>query len=583
MDSTWKWKIWGIIGSIVLGIYALVPTVLQFPQERELLELKQQPVPWYFDLFPEKGLNLGLDLRGGIYIEMDVMVEDGLATKIDLLAQDLLRDLKRRDIIPTTWSQSKDHDHLELVFKNEGDVQAALALVQKDYLKRGVLKRGLIVSSEQGTVHFPADPGYLDQIRKDIVSQAVQAVRNRIDRYGLTEPTVQRQGTTRLIVELPGVKDPERALKIIKQAGKLEFKLVNNSLDGTSLGNLIASARETAGLPTQYSAEDVKTLNTALRGKLPEGTNVAFELTRNPETGKITQAKPYLLNDTVYITGDMLKNAQVQIDSRSSQPYVSLTFNAVGAKNFADLTTAHTKEYLAILLDGNVSSAPQIREPIRNGECRIDLGLGTTRDAVLQEARDLTLVLQEGALPASLKETTKTVIGPSLGADSIKKSLNSLLAGAFVVILFMFIYYRLSGILANIALIINALFIFAFLAMFQATLTLPGMAGIVLTIGMAVDANVLIFERIRQELRAGQKPKGAVESGYSNAVRAIMDSNLTTIIAGIILYQFGTGPIKGFAVTLMIGLVCNLFTAIVVTRTVYEYFILKRKIERISI
>ena len=202
---------------------------------------------------------------------------------------------------------------------------------------------------------------------------------------------------------------------------------------------------------------------------------------------------------------------------------------------------------------------------------------------MLKEAKDLTLVLQEGALPARLKEATKTIIGPTLGADSIQRSLKAMLIGTLIVIIFMVIYYNLSGLLADAALLINTLFIFALLAMFQATLTLPGMAGIALTIGMAVDANVLIFERIREELRAGQQVRQAVDAGYGNAIRAIMDSNLTTIIAGVILYQFGTGPIRGFAVTLMIGLVCNIFTAVVMTRTVYDYFLTKRKVSIISI
>lgn len=579
METGLKWKIWGIVGSVVLGLYALVPTFFGFPEQRQELQAAQQPLPWYLNIFPEKGLNLGLDLRGGIYIEMDILADEGVRTKLDLLAQEVIRDLKKRGAEPISFKQ-ENLQTLEFVFSSNDLLENALPSLRKNY--SDLLTQEALVKGA-AAVRYTVDAAYLAQVRQDIISQAVQAVRNRIDRYGLAEPTVQRQGSERLVVELPGVKDPERAIKIIQQAGKLEFKLVSKGLSPTQVGNLIAEARTAGNLTVGYSAEEVQKLNEALAGKLPEGTEVAFELARDPATGNVTQARPYLLERTVYVTGDMLKNAQVQIDPQTSRPYVSLTFNSVGAKNFGDLTKAHVQEELAILLDGNVSSAPVIREPILNGECRIDLGASASRQDTLKEAKDLTLVLQEGALPARLKEASKTVIGPTLGADSIQKSLNSLLVGSAIVVLFMIFYYKLSGILANAALLLNTLFTFALLAMFQATLTLPGMAGIVLSIGMAVDANILIFERIREELNAGQQPRAAIDAGYKNAIRAIMDSNLTTIIAGVILYQYGTGPIRGFAVTLMIGLVCNLFTAVMMTRTVYDYCLTKWRPERISI
>ena len=559
-----KWKLWGMLAVIGLAVYALVPTFFG-------------PLPF----FPEKGLNLGLDLRGGIYIELDVQVQEGLATKLDILAQDVARDLKSRNIEPVRWTRDDKALLVTFVFKNDSDLQTALKLVAKDY--KGALDRTQILPGDPPSVRFILTPSYENQIRKDIISQAVQAVRNRVDRYGLAEPTVQRMGESRIVVELPGVKDPDRALKIIQQAGKLEFKIVNGKVNPTELGNWIAAAREEQKLAIGYSAEDVQKLNEALKPKLPEGTEVAFEITRDPSTGTVTQAIPYLLDKTAYVTGDMLKSAQAQVDPQSSEPYVSLTFNSVGAKNFGELTKAHVKELLAIMLDGNVASAPQIREPIMNGQCKIDLGGNLDRESQLKEAKDLTLVLQEGALPARLKEATKTVIGPTLGEDSIARSLKAIYIGTLLVVIFMVFYYKWSGLLADAAVIVNTLFIFALLAMFQATLTLPGMAGIALTIGMAVDANVLIFERIREETLAGQMPKAAVAAGYSNALRAIIDSNLTTIIAGVILYQYGTGPIRGFAVTLMIGLVCNIFTAVVMTRSVYDYFLTVRKIEKISV
>lgn len=578
MDS-WRWKFWGIVGSIVIGVYTLVPTFFGFSKLREELEAQEKPLPTHLKFFPEKGLNLGLDLRGGIYVEMEVLVEDGIKSKLDLLAQDLIRDLSKRGK-SAAFKPDPQLNYLDFTFQTKADQEEGFRFIEKNY--RTLFQRSETLAGDL-TLRLFLDESYLSQLRKDILAQAVQAVRNRIDRYGLAEPSVQRQGEKRIVVELPGVKDPDRALKIIKQAGKLEFKLVNTTITATNLGNWIAEARKAHNLNVGYSLEEIQRLNEVLKEKLPEGTEVAFEFARDPVSGKITQATPYLLDQTAYITGEMLQEAQVQFNQRTSEPYVSLTFNSAGAKNFGDLTKAHVKDYLAILLDGNVMSAPVIQEPILNGEAQITLGSNLNRDQTLKEAKDLTLVLQEGALPARLKELTKSVIGPTLGQDSIEKSLQSMLVGTAIVMIFMVFYYNLSGWLANLALFLNTLFIFALLAMFQATLTLPGMAGIVLSIGMAVDANILIFERIREELNAGRPPREAVEAGYQNALRAIIDSNLTTIITGIILYQFGTGPIRGFAVTLIIGLICNLYTAVFITRFIYDYFVVKRRAVRISI
>lgn len=579
MDSAWRWKFWGIVGSIVIGVYTLVPTFFGFSKLREKLESQEKPLPTHLKFFPEKGLNLGLDLRGGIYVEMEVLVEDGIKSKLDLLAQDLIRDLSKRGK-GAAFKPDPQLNYLDFTFQTKADQEEGFRFIEKNY--RTLFQHSEALAGDL-TLRLFLDESYLSQLRKDILAQAVQAVRNRIDRYGLAEPSVQRQGEKRVVVELPGVKDPDRALKIIKQAGKLEFKLVNTTVTATNLGNWIAEARKTHNLNVGYALEEIQRLNEVLKEKLPEGTEVAFEFARDPLSGKITQATPYLLDQTAYVTGEMLQEAQVQFNQRTSEPYVSLTFNSAGAKNFGDLTKAHVKDYLAILLDGNVMSAPVIQEPILNGEAQITLGANLNRDQTLKEAKDLTLVLQEGALPARLKELTKSVIGPTLGQDSIEKSLQSMLVGTAIVMIFMVFYYNLSGWLANLALFLNTLFIFALLAMFQATLTLPGMAGIVLAIGMAVDANILIFERIREELNAGRPPREAVEAGYQNALRAIVDSNLTTIITGIILYQFGTGPIRGFAVTLIIGLICNLYTAVFITRFIYDYFVVKRRAVRISI
>lgn len=573
-----RWKIWGISLSLLLGVYALVPTLFQFPEKRLALEAAEKQSPWYYDLFPSKGLNLGLDLRGGVYIEFEVLVDEGIKIKLDSIAQDIQRELEKRGAVVKQWTLGEGFHQIDFAFEPGTDIQAGVQYILRNYSK--TLTKDPVPSPDH--IRFTISETFLADLKQDILNQAVQSVRNRVDAYGLTEPTVQKQGSERLVVELPGVKDVERALAVIKKSGNLEFKIVNDTLSQTQLGDLIAKSREEQNLPIHYSYDDLQRLNKVLAKDLPEGTEVTFELNRD-EKGKVVRTKPFLLDKTVYITGDMLDDVQLQRETNTNKPYVSLTFNRVGAKNFADVTEKHEKDRFAIVLDGFVMSDPVINEPIRNGRAMITLGISNSFEQTLAEAKDLTFVLQEGALPARLEEVIKTVVGPSLGADSIQKSFQSMLIGTVLVILFMLFYYRLSGLLANVALLANTLFIFAFLALFQATLTLPGMAGIILTIGMAVDANVLIFERIREEINAGQTMIGAVESGYNNAIRAIMDSNLTTIIAGVILYQFGTGSIKGFAVTLMIGLVCNMFTAVVMTRVVFEYFVVEKRIKKLSI
>jgi preprotein translocase subunit SecD len=276
----------------------------------------------------------------------------------------------------------------------------------------------------------------------------------------------------------------------------------------------------------------------------------------------------------------MLRNAQVSV--QNNEPYVSLSFDATGTKAFADLTAANVGKRLAIVLDGTVSKAPVIKSAIPSGEAQITLGYGDYQ-SVLTEAEDLVVVLREGALPATLREATKTVIGPSLGRSSIDRSFHATLLAATLVVAFMALRYKWSGVLADLAVLLNVFFVFAALTLFGATLTLPGVAGIVLTIGMAVDANVIILERIKEELAAGRTVKAAVDVGYSNAVRAVVDSNLTTFLSGVVLYQFGTGPVRGFAVTLMIGIITTLYTAVVLTRLAYSFILSRRTVTKLSL
>ncbi len=578
MPNAWKWKVALLIFLAIVSLYLLVPTLFGFTEKRELLEAEGLPLPWYFSVFPDKGINLGLDLRGGIYLEFEVQTDKAITNKVDSIMVDLERWLKRNNIAFTGLRQDTKSHTIEITGLGDADRQKLVKFVGDDY--RDLLQRKVVADEPKGSVNFGLAETYEKYLNNQIVKQALEKVRNRVDRYGVAEPAIQRLGSDRIAIELPGVKDPDRAIGIIKKAGQLEFKIVDESIPEGKLAQMVAQARKDNNLPDDFSLKTVERINETLKPELPEDTEVAFETRYDPVTRKATGHVPYLLHRKAAVTGEMLKNAQVNV--HDNEPYVSLSFDTQGTQLFGQTTTDNVGKKMAILLDGTVTKAPVIREPILGGQAQITLGYGNYAD-LLKEAEDLTLVLQEGALPAQLTEATKTVVGPSLGADSIRAGTIATIAGALIVCLFMMVYYRWSGVIANGALIFNLLFILAAMALLQATLTLPGIAGIALTMGMAVDANVLIYERIREELRQGKGPRPAVEAGYGNAMRTIIDANITTIIVGIVLYQFGSGPIRGFAVTLITGLLVSMYTACVCTRMVYDYMIIRRRAQKISV
>ncbi|OIN94766.1 MAG: protein-export membrane protein SecD, partial [Deltaproteobacteria bacterium CG1_02_45_11] len=322
--------------------------------------------------------------------------------------------------------------------------------------------------------------------------------------------------------------------------------------------------------------DEEQDVDSALSGHVPPGSEILYQVKEDPETRRVIKI-PYLIKKRTSLTGEYLTDARVQIDSQYNEPYVSLKFDKKGARIFARVTGENIKKRLAIVLDKKVYSAPVIQDKISGGEARI------TGSFTTEEARDLAIVLRAGALPAPVDILEEITVGPSLGADSINQGLFSMLIGGLLVIMFMIIYYKTSGLIADLALILNIILIAGGLAGFQATLTLPGIAGIILTIGMAVDANVLIYERIREEMNLGKTPLAAVAAGYDRATITILDANVTTLIAALVLFQFGTGPVKGFAVTLSLGVIASLFTAIVVTRLIFDYLLINRKIKKLSI
>jgi len=484
---------------------------------------------WYL-YPPAKTINLGLDLQGGIHLVLGVDVDKAIEAQVDRAGDTARAELEKRGIgvtrierrgttelaiqlaSPQSWDAAvKTSDEVLPTFDRKEADQAAGRLVLALKLREAV------------------------HIRELAVRQGLETIRNRIDQFGVAEPSIQQQGDNRILVQLPGVQDPARAKALIGKTALLEFKLVDERTD----------------------------VDTALRSGPPPGDEILYQRRVDKQTREERKV-PFLVQKKAVITGRDVTTARVSIDQNTSEPYVSVDFNAAGARAFSDLTDANVGKRLAIVLDGNVHSAPQIRERIPSGRAQITGGFST------DEATDLAIVLRAGALPAPVQVLEERTVGPSLGADSIRQGMIAIFASTALVFLFMLIYYRLSGFIADVALGLNLLLLMATMAGFHATLTLPGIAGIALTIGMAVDTNILIFERIREELRAGKTVRGAIDAGFSRAFKTVIDTHVTVLVSGLILFQFGTGPVKGFAVTLMIGIAVSLFTAVFFTRLLFD-------------
>jgi preprotein translocase subunit SecD len=500
---------------------------------------------WWSSLLPEDKIHLGLDLQGGMHLVLGVQADKAVESSLERIIEELRQSLRKRKIrylelerggtsgILLTLMRGEDRAPLE-------DIVAAqfpdFSVGKGPFRDEGVSLR--LILSEAAK----------NNIKQMAADQALETIRNRIDQFGVSEPDIRPQEDYRILIQLPGIKDPQRALKILGKTARLEFKLV----------------------------DDEHSLEAALQGKVPAGSEILYQVTVDKETGA-RRKTPFLLKKRTLITGEYLTDARVLIESQFSEPYVSLTFDARGARLFERITGANIEKRLAIVLDDNVESAPVIRDKIPGGRAQI------TGSFTIEEARDLAIVLRAGALPAPVKILEERTVGPSLGRDSIEKGFKSMVIGGFIVVAFMILYYGFSGLIADIALLLNIIFIMAGLAFFGATLTLPGIAGIILTIGMAVDANVLIFERIREELRLGKPSRAAIEGGYSKALVTILDANVTTFIAALVLFQFGTGPVRGFAVTLSIGIIASFVTAVFMTRIIFDYLFSIRRWKKISI
>ena len=516
---------------LLLGIVYLVPSV------------STSLPPWWTKALPSAKIHLGLDLQGGMHLVLEVEADKAVENAAERNAEELKETLRTQHIGFNRIDRTKGWD-IEVVLPGSDQQNDLRQVLEKNFPVLRWVSADTV--SDGVKVLLTLQDSEVQHIRKMAVAQGLETIRNRVDQFGVSEPDIRPEGEDRILVQLPGVQDPQRAVALIGKTALLEFKLV---------------------------AEDVSP-SAAKEGKLPGGVRV-YPMKRDRVSGQ--SESQIALQDRTLMTGEYIANAQVHIDTQYNTPYVSLEFAPQGARIFERITEANVKKRLAIVLDGVVYSAPVIQEKIGGGRASI------TGSFSMEEARDLAIVLRAGALPAPVKVLEERTVGPALGQDSINKGITASLIGGIGIVLFMLIYYRVSGLIADVALAMNILLVLAGLAAFGATLTLPGIAGIALTIGIAVDANVLIYERIREELRLGKTPRAAVDTGYSRATITIMDSNITSLIAAAVLFQFGTGPVKGFAVTLAIGLVANLYTAIVVTRVIFDYLLQQRRVRELSI
>ncbi len=544
MNKSLKWKILLLLSVIAFSGVTLFSTFYKNTPE------------WWRKVAPT-GLHLGLDLQGGMHLVLKVDLKKAIENSLDFAAQDLKNQLldKRISVVRTASANAQ-----EIIFTlpNSDSLQTVKDIIEGDFpnldidiqAKEGSFPR-IIISLKDDQINF---------INKNAVNQSLEIIRNRIDQFGVSEPVILRQGEDEIIVQLPGVKDPDRALSLIGQTAQLEFKVVDAEGTG-SLPALIAQAKKSG---QWHEADGRERLNQVLVHSLPVDTQIYFEKEVDQQT-KVERKNPLLLKNQVLMTGDMVKNAQVRVGGSFNEPYVSLELTGRGGKVFGQITEKHVNQRLAIVLDDVVRSAPVIREKILGGNAQI------SGSFTYEEASDLAIILRVGALPAPVSIVQNLTVGASLGQDSIDKGISSGLLGTIMVLIFMIVYYRMSGVIANFALVLNIFFLFAGLAALQATLTLPGIAGIILSIGMAVDSNVLIFERMREEFALGKSVKSGVEGGYDMAFWTIVDSQVTTLITALALFLFGTGPIKGFAVTLSLGVTFNLFTTLFATRLAYEW------------
>jgi len=528
---------------------------------------------------PSSKINYGLDIQGGLHLVMGVDVEGVVAESTHRMASALKAELAKENIAVTEVKTPKAKDgEIEFLFAGDetrAKLEAHLAKVYPSTLQ--------VMNSSSNSLTTRYYDAYMSDYKSKVIQQSIETIRNRIDEFGVAEPSITQQGADRILVQLPGMADAEKAKQLINTTAKLDFMIVDTSVSQAEISKWVAEAEKAGNysISTMKYSEYVVRLNEDLKSKLPEKTLVYFQKSdnaKNLETGAI----PYLLRTDTGLGGDSLDSAGVGY-GQYGEPEVTLRFNAAGAAKFAELTGASVGKQMAVVLDRVVKTAPSIRNRIPDGSAVITLGGGRDRDGMLNEAKMISTALRAGALPASLEQLEERRVGPSLGADALQKAGMGSVVGAVLIILFMLIHYKGMGFISVVGLIFNFLLMFALLSTLGATLTLPGIAGIALTVGVAVDANVLINERIREELKKGASLKGAIQEGYNKALSAILDSNITTAATAVVLLYFGTGPVRGFAVTLLVGIVATMIANVFISKVIVDNLVYRFRVQKISV
>ena len=593
MERSWWWKavLYGVV--TVMACLYLLPTVLPEAEQPALVRK-------YF----QKRIQLGLDLQGGLHLVYEVNVDKAVSGKVDRLSTDIEDRLRKDKGITDLNVVREGRDDIVFTFKPPADQAKLDEAILRDYRKSVDLVER---KPDAGTVRLRLDPDQVEEVRDYALRQGIETIRGRVDKFGVSEPTIIKKGTD-IIVELPGLKsaDFERIKSIIGRTAQLEFKIVDDG--GEYMRRLAASVPKDSGIdvvPESWTEKDSGKSHedVYLRSKnrdtlkkffddqtgplaVPPDHEIGYEenQARN-DAGEATPDKywrTFYLHKRAALTGEYLSNADQTWDQQTGRPEVSFEFDRQGAAISERMTRENLGRKMAILLDDKITSAPVI-EGVISSRGRITLGSFGDPFQLQQEAKDLVAVLRSGALPAPLRKTFETQVGPTMGRDSVEKAKFSMYIGAAAVILFMLIYYRFAGLIANIAMVLNLLFMIAILAAFEASLTLPGIAGLVLTIGMAVDANIIIYERIREELRLGKSPRTAVDAGFARAFWTVFDAHVTNFVAGVVLYSYGSGPIRGFAVTLLVGIITNLFTSYWLSHWMFDALVGRRGAARATL
>ncbi len=550
----WRWIITLVV--LVFGVLYTLPNFMTISEK---------------SMLPKKKLTMGLDIQGGIHLVMGVDVKTVVEERTVRMARNLQTDLKDQGVQGATTQTVESNTQIAIAYptKEAGDKI-------KDRISVGYPSMLQILSDDGKTMTVSYFDAYVLQMKKDIVEQAIEVIRNRIDEFGVSEPAISAQGADRILVQLPGLKDAAGAKDLINRTAKLDFRVVSTEVPVDKVEGMIKDAETKGsyklGVGGLAYNEYIKKVNEDLATQLPAGTRVVFEKLDNADSLEAGR-RPYVVKTDSHLGGDQLEDASVKPD-QYGKPEVAFQFSPEGRKGFAELTEKAAGGYIAIVLDDVVKSAPSVRERIDSDSAVITLG-SRNYDQTLKEAQFIATSLRAGSLPAALTQLEERTVGPSLGSDSIKKGQHATMLACLLVFAFMLLYYRTQGLIADITLSFNLLLTLAGLSALGATLTLPGVAGLALTVGMAVDANIIIYERISEELAKGANMLTAVRDGFRHAFAAIFDGHVTTLLTCAVLMYFGTGPIRGFAVSLTIGLVISMFTSVFVTRTITETLVTK--------